>query len=138
MKPGGSLSQEIERLRIAALRARLLGYDVAASRDFSVRRLTRNLVLLNIAVRRVARRGPLDAAGSRAAIFVARSYEQLAELPELDSVSLRMTAAVHYELAGFQANAATMARLAMPVRDFSTDGAYNLPELASLFLQGVF
>jgi hypothetical protein len=137
MAAGGELRSEIERLRVAAVRTRLLGAD-PSGRDFSVRRLQRNLVLLNAAVRRAARLAPPSDEVKRAALFVARSYEQLAELPELDAMRLRLTAAVHYELAGFQANAATMARLAVPLQDVNPFEPADLAELASMFLQRRF
>jgi helicase len=132
------LRSEIEQLRISALKTRLLG-EWSAPDSVNLACVQRNLVLINRTVRRLASSGTTaNVAVERAALFVAKSYEQLVEQPGVSKSSLLITAAINYELAGYQANAATLARLATPLPSWAPDDVPSIEELASLFLQRRF
>jgi helicase len=130
-----SLRAEVETLRIAALRMRLLVKEYVQT-EADLGRLKRHLVLLNRAVRRASQSGPLDNDSKRAARFVALIAEQLADIDRPSADTMRMIAAFAYELADFQANAATLARSAVPLPP--TTESMNLDQLASAFLQRRF
>ncbi|WP_299931792.1 DEAD/DEAH box helicase [uncultured Nocardioides sp.] len=133
------LRAEIEALRISALQRRMLGRSMDVE-TFNTSRLQRNLVSLARAVRRAAAstEGVPDSDVRNAARFVARSYEQLAEARSVNRSSMLMLAAVNYELAGYQANAATLARLASDVSRLPLTQTPDLEQLVSLFLQRRF
>jgi len=130
-----SLRAEVESLRIAALRMRLLVKQEVDS-DADVGRLRRHMVLLNRAVRRASQGGPPSAETRRAARFVALLAEQLADVDKIGADTTRLVAAFAYELAGYQANAATLARVAVQLPPMTDP--LSLEQLASAFLQRRF
>src|SRR4051794_40894433 len=103
------LRSEIEALRVSALRTRMLG-GIPDGNSFNSARLQRNLVAIGRAVRVASATdgGVPDGEVARAALFAARSYEQLAETRGVNRTTMLMLAALNYELAGYQANAATL------------------------------
>ena len=130
---------DIEALRIAVLRRRFRGSDSTAS-DIPTAQIQRNTVVINRAVRKGSRQTnePPNRQLRDAALFAARTYENLAEGDSRQSQSLLLTSAVNYQIAGYQANAATLARLAARIPPYRSKTVPNFAELASIFLQRRF
>ena len=130
------LRDDIEQLRIEVLRRR---FDQDSRRDAGTphNKIQRNAVLINRAVRRASKRGSAGDSQdvAQAALFAARTYEQLAEGNSRHAPSLLISAAINYQIAGYQANAATLARMAAPIPPFISGEVPSFEELASIFLQ---
>lgn len=127
---------ELEAVRVAAL-MRSLGREPGED-AFNLRRVQRNLVALNRAARRQVRASGANPDVTRLALFLAQSYEQLVGINDAADTGVKMAAAVNYELAGYQANAATLARQAVNTRALPADVSPTIEQLASLFLQRRF
>ncbi|MCD2191465.1 DEAD/DEAH box helicase [Actinomycetospora soli] len=125
---------QAEALRIAALQKRLSISDTQVTPGIG--RATRHLVLLNRAVRRASRGSRTSDEARLAARQLAQLAEQIAEIEPRSASSTLMIAAIGWELAGYQANAATLARRAAPLPQFVDQWSLSL--LASAFLQRRF
>ena len=113
----------------------LLGDAVDEAWAYSLDRLTRNAVSLAVRVRSDAREGMPDL-GSIALDF-ARLWEALAHLdPNRRSGNALANAATLYEVAGYQANAATLARALRP--SSRSRISHPIEETVALFLQRKF
>lgn len=126
--------EDLEALRIRSLR----GQTGAQDEGLSLPRLQRNLVALNRVVRSNALEEDTSVDAIALALTLAQAFERLAETGSPDPAATRLAAAVNYELAGYQANAATMARVAADVSFLSATEDANFNQLVSLFLQRRF
>src|SRR6266536_5585443 len=115
--PLGLASDRGFRSELAALRAKatlkqLLGQAPDYRWSYTAERAVRNATALHLAVRRLAQTdfGRVDDMRDAARV-AAQAWEGLAALEERTSrATALMNAAVGYELAGYQANAACLAR----------------------------
>jgi helicase len=130
----GDLTGEVEDLRQFVLASRLRNDD--ANHSIGIGRLNRHVVLLNRWIRRAARIGVLDERTLDESRLLAILAEQLGEVDQPNRSTLRMLAAVAWELAGYQANAATLARVSAPL--LPENERWTLRELTSAFLQRRF
>jgi superfamily II DNA/RNA helicase len=81
--------------------------------------------------------GPSRPVGDGAALAVAQGWEHLAALGEsVDRSTALLNSAVFYEVAGYQANAACLARQATSSRRWTSDPSFD--GLVSAFLQRLF
>jgi superfamily II DNA/RNA helicase len=144
------LTDQGMRRAIAQVRARATLREVAdpadreriASWRWSIHpdALARRVVALQaviIASARSAGNDPIDQSVKDAALVAARAWEGVAGLREASArIAALMNASIDYELAGYQANAACLARSVERLRGGSDQ--MDLESLASLFMQRRF
>lgn len=129
------LMAEISQVRAKAVLTEVLGESPAFKWTYLPSRLARNTTAALLELETMSLVTPtLLEQSSESARRLAQTWESLAILEEGASrISALMNAAVAYELAGYQANSACLARdLVIPSRSI---GRPSLPELVALFLQ---
>jgi helicase len=120
------LQREIAQLRARTSLEDLLGRTPTFRWTYSTPRAVRNATALLLAVRRVAQAPARIAEIEREALLAARTWESLADLGEgINAATARLNAALSYELAGYQANAASIARLIAPRRSWAHDRTFD-------------
>lgn len=128
------LRNELAQLGARAALA-LLGVESAVSWQYRAERVVRNLTALAHSAFHEAADAPLQS--NAGALVVARGWESLAALGErVDRTTALLNAALAYEVAGYQANAACLARLAVDRSRWTEDPTFD--GLVSIFLQRLF
>jgi helicase len=125
---------EVAALRAKATFKELLGTAPDFQWRFTAERAVRNATALHLALRRAAARlDRLDEVASAARV-TAQAWEGLATLEERATrAGALVNAAVAYELAGYQANAACLGRLVTDARAWSAEPTFD--GLAAAFIQ---
>lgn len=102
--------------------------------NYSTNRVLRNLSAVSLALQELALQSPEEIPGRTAeARFAAQAWERLAALADgTDARSALLTAAINYDLAGFQANAVCLARRAA---DLDREVTGDPLDLAATFIQ---
>lgn len=129
---------------LAQLRARAtlkeLGHGAADGIHwtYDAAHLLRSLVAIHVRLAREARDHPETPEGMQTqALGAARAWESLARLGEgLERSSALVNSAIEYEIAGYQANAACLARIAVPATSWTVRP--TMAVLTSAFLQRKF
>jgi helicase len=125
---------EVTALRAKATFKELLGSAPEYNWRFTAERAVRNTTALYLALRQVAKNPRQIDAASEAARIAAQAWEGLASLEEYTSRGgALINAAVAYELAGYQANAACLARLAAKPEAWQAEP--TVEGLAAAFVQ---
>jgi hypothetical protein len=125
---------ELASLRAKATLSELLGAPPDYRWAYTAERAVRNTTALHLVLRRAAKN--LRRLGEMAgpARVTAQAWESLAAVEERAArPTALMNAAVAYEIAGYQANAACLARLSAPPEAWSTEP--TVEGLASAFVQ---
>ncbi len=128
------LQSEVAQVTAKGVLVELTGTSPSFQWTYSAERLAKNMSGAALDVEGVARSGEAIGQLSGVARLVARAWESLAKLQEGASRELAiLNSAAAYELAGFQANAACLARqLYRATPDIPPDG---VAELVLVFLQ---
>jgi superfamily II DNA/RNA helicase len=116
----------------------LLGSQETPRWRYRADRVVRNLTALGQSLLQVASDGDEGISAQRAAaLLTAQGWESLAVLEEhVTRTEALLNSALFYELAGYQANATCLARVAVDRRRWTTDPSFN--GLLSAFLQRLF
>ncbi len=127
--------RELAALRAKATLKQLLGQAPDYRWPYTAERVVRNAAALHLAVRRLTQADPSRLDELRdAARVAAQAWEGLAALEERTSrATALMNAAVGYELAGYQANAACLARASADASAWSAEPTFE--GVASAFVQ---
>jgi len=127
------LLQELAQIRAKATLAEVLGTAPDFRWRYEADRVVRNLAVLHLALATEAD-GEADPRLAESARVAAQAWESLAALAErVDRPTALMNAALQYEIAGYQANATCVARLATSRRHWTTEP--TLVGVASAFTQ---
>src|SRR6266536_2873775 len=127
--------RELAALRAKATLKQLLGQAPDYRWPYTAERVVRNAAALHLAVRRLTQADPSRLDELRdAARVAAQAWEGLAALEERTSrATALMNAAVGYELAGYQANAACLARASADASAWSAEPTFD--GVAAAFVQ---
>jgi helicase len=126
---------ELAALRAKATLKQLLGQAPDYRWPYTAERVVRNATALHLAIRRLAQSDPARLDDVRdAARVAAQAWEGLAALEERTRrATALMNAAVEYELAGYQANAACLARASVDAVAWSAEPTFD--GVAAAFVQ---
>ena len=115
-----------------------LNIESSANWTYSIERLARNMTAIDHLLYKDSEHiGPLNESDRSAAVLVARGWHDLALLqPQQQRAALMMNSAVYYEMGGYQANAACLARLAYDHSMWSSEPTFE--GLVSAFIQRLF
>jgi len=115
------LLQELAQIRAKATLTEVLGSAPDFRWRYEADRVVRNLAVLHVALA-AETNGADNSQVSESALVAAQAWESLASLAErVDRPTALMNAALQYEIAGFQANAACVARMATERRNWTTE-----------------
>ena len=127
--------QELAQIRAKATLTEVLGTAPAFRWRYEGERVVRNLALLHVALERSDVNG--DPRIGEAARVAAQAWESLAAISEhVHRPTALMNASLQYEIAGFQANAVCVARMAADRKQWTTNP--TAVGVASAFAQRLF